>query len=280
MTSVKEMQETSRHLKSEGRTSGFVPTMGFLHKGHLSLIHHSKKENEITVVSIFVNPAQFAPNEDYSKYPRDTERDLQLLEEAGTDILFIPSEEEIYPPGYQTYIDVTEITKKQEGEFRPDHFKGVTTVVGILFNIIRPDKAYFGQKDAQQVAVIQQMVMDLKYNIEIKVCPTIREEDGLAMSSRNVYLSAEERKKALILSYSLKQSEEIISSGERSAAAVIKKINNNFLVEKSIHLNYIRIVEAETFKEAEKLETGKNYYVLIACRIGQTRLIDNILISV
>jgi pantoate--beta-alanine ligase len=274
------MQEISSRLKKENISIGFVPTMGALHEGHLSLVKESKKENDITIVSIFVNPAQFAPSEDYTKYPRDTEKDARLLHSEGVDYIFIPPVAEIYPADFKTYIEVTDITKKQEGEFRPDHFKGVTTIVAILFNIIQPSSAYFGQKDAQQSAVIKRMVDDLKYDIAVRVCPIVRENDGLAMSSRNIYLTEEERKKALILSASLKQAEEIINKEEREASVIIKMINRNFLAEKSIQLNYIRIVEADSFKEAEKLLSGKEYFILIACKIGKTRLIDNILISV
>ena len=254
--------------------------MGYLHKGHLSLIEESKKRVDITIVSVFVNPAQFAPNEDYSTYPRDLERDSELLEETGTDYLFIPSAEEIYPQDFQTYVDVSEITKIIEGEFRPTHFKGVTTIVSILFNCVKPDYAFFGQKDAQQAAVIKQMVNDLKYTIEVVTCPIIRESDGLAMSSRNIFLSPEEREKALLLNKSLKEAEEIIIAGERNTAVIVKRINNNFIKERSIHLNYIRVVNAETFKEVYKLETGKEYYFLIAAKVGSTRLIDNILLHI
>jgi pantoate--beta-alanine ligase len=254
--------------------------MGYLHKGHLSLIEESKKRADITIVSVFVNPTQFAPNEDFSAYPRDIDRDSSLLEQAGTDYLFFPSAADIYPDNFQTYVDVSEISKIIEGEFRPTHFKGVTTVVSILFNCVRPDFAFFGQKDAQQAAVIKRMVRDLKYAIEVVICPIVREPDGLALSSRNVYLSPEEREKALIISKSLKQAEEIIHAGERDTIAIVKRINNSFIKEKSVHLNYIRIVNAETFKEVDKLETGKDYYCLIAAKVGSTRLIDNNLIHI
>jgi pantoate--beta-alanine ligase len=254
--------------------------MGFLHKGHLSLIEASKKKTDITIVSIFVNPAQFAPNEDFSTYPRDLNRDSKLLEEAGVDYLFYPSADEIYPPGFQTYVDVSEMTKRIEGEFRPTHYKGVTTIVAILFNCISPDFAFFGQKDAQQSAVIKRMVEDLKYPVEVIVCPIIREQDGLAMSSRNIYLNPQEREKALVINTSLKQAEEIIAAGERNTVTIIKKINNNFIKETSIHINYLRIVEAQTFKEINKLESGMDYYILIAAKVGSTRLIDNNLIHI
>ena len=254
--------------------------MGSLHKGHLSLIEESKKGADITIVSVFVNPTQFSPNEDFNAYPRDIDKDSGLLEQAGTDYLFFPSAGDIYPDDFQTYVDLTEMSKTIEGEFRPTHFKGVTTIVSILFNCVRPDFAFFGQKDAQQAAVIKRMVKDLKYAIEIVICPIIREPDGLALSSRNVYLSPEERVKALILSNSLKQAEEIIHSGERNTVVIVKKINNSFLKEKSIHLNYIRIVNPESFKEVDKLEKGNDYYCLIAAKVGSTRLIDNKLIHV
>lgn len=254
--------------------------MGYLHNGHISLIEESKKRADITIVSIFVNPTQFAPTEDFKAYPRDIERDSRLLEQAGTDYLFFPSAVEIYPNNFQTYVDVTEISKIIEGEFRPTHFKGVTTIVSILFNCVKPDLAFFGQKDAQQTAVIKRMIEDLKYEIEVVICPIIREADGLALSSRNVYLNPEEREKALILNESLKQAEDIILSGERNTVTIIKKINNNFIKEKSVHLNYIRIVNADTFKETDKLEAGKDYYCLVAAKVGSTRLIDNRLIHI
>jgi pantoate--beta-alanine ligase len=254
--------------------------MGYLHEGHLSLIKESKKRADITIVSIFVNPTQFAPSEDFSKYPRDIDRDTRLLESIGTDYLFSPPVEEIYPENFQTYVDVTEITKRIEGEFRPTHFKGVTTIVSILFNCIRPDYAFFGQKDAQQSAVIQRMIIDMKYNIELVICPIVREPDGLALSSRNVYLSEENRTKALLLNNSLKNAEDIIKAGERNTIVIIKKINNNFIKESSLHVNYIRIVDAKTFKEVDKLESGKDYYCLIAAKVGATRLIDNNLVHI
>jgi pantoate--beta-alanine ligase len=254
--------------------------MGFLHEGHLSLVRESRKQCDITIVSIFINPTQFAPGEDLSVYPKDIEKDLSLLEKEGVDYVFLPDNDEIYPSGYQTYVDVTEISKKQEGEFRPDHFRGVTTIVAILFNIVYPDKAFFGQKDAQQSVVIKQMVKDLRFNITIIVCPTVREKDGLAMSSRNIFLNPAQREKSLIISRSLFQAEDIINKGEKDTASIIRAINNNFLRETSVHLNYIRIADAEYFSEPKSLEKGKEYFVLIACKIGSTRLIDNILVKV
>jgi len=253
--------------------------MGFLHKGHISLIEESKRRADVTIVSVFVNPAQFAPNEDFGTYPRDLDRDSSLLESAGTDYLFFPSAQDIYPEDFQTHVDVTEITKIIEGEFRPTHYRGVTTIVAILFNSIKPDFAFFGQKDAQQAAVIRQMVDDLKYDIEIIECPIVREDDGLAMSSRNIFLSPSEREKALIINKSLTHAKDLITSGEHNVKNVIKKINNIFINESTIHLNYLRIVDSETFKEIEKLEEGNSYYVLVAAKVGNTRLIDNLLVQ-
>jgi pantoate--beta-alanine ligase len=267
-------------LFKKGENIGFVPTMGFLHEGHLSLIRESKKICTKTIASIFVNPAQFGANEDFNKYPRDTDRDTALLEKEGVDYLFIPEANEIYPPGgYLTYVEVTDLSKKHEGEFRPDHFKGVTTIVAMLFNIIRPAKAFFGQKDAQQAVIIKRMVKDLKYNTEVIICPTLRENDGLAMSSRNIYLDPAQREKALILYNSLTSAEKLIQAGERDVLTIKKTVNNFFLRETSIHLNYIRVVNAESFSEPELLEDGKEYYILIACKIGTTRLIDNLFVK-
>jgi len=253
--------------------------MGFLHKGHISLIKESKKRADVTIVSVFVNPTQFAPNEDFSKYPRDIEKDTLLLSEEGVDFLFYPSVKEIYSDNYQTSVEVSDITKILEGEFRPTHYKGVTTVVAILFNCVNPDFAFFGQKDAQQTAVIRQMINDLKYDIEIVICPIIREDDGLAMSSRNIFLSPSEREKALIINQSLFQAREIIALGEYYAKTIIKKVNNNFLKESTIHLNYLKIVNAETFKEIDYLKKSESFYILVAAKVGNIRLIDNLLIN-
>ncbi|MGE5435832.1 MAG: pantoate--beta-alanine ligase [Syntrophothermus sp.] len=280
VNTIKEMQSYSNSVHREGKTVGFVPTMGYLHEGHLSLVKASKSKSDITIVSIFVNPTQFGPNEDFNKYPRDFEKDKSLLEEEGVDIIFYPDNKEIYPEHFQTYVEVTEIQKKHEGEFRPTHFKGVATIVSILFNAVKPDFAFFGQKDAQQVSLLKQMIRDLKFEINIIVCPIIREESGLAKSSRNIYLSDEEKQKALLLYNSLNMAKQMIEQGERKSSNIIKKMNQNFLAEKKIHLNYIRIVEENTFQETEQLEKGKSYFILIACKIGTTRLIDNLLFSI
>jgi pantoate--beta-alanine ligase len=274
------MRRISGELRKGNSVIGFVPTMGFLHDGHLTLVRQSIKNCDVTVVSIFVNPTQFSPTEDLSSYPRNLEKDFSLLANEGVDYVFVPDASEIYPEKFQTYVEVSEITKKHEGEFRPTHFKGVTTVVAILFNIVQPDKAFFGQKDAQQSVVIKKMVRDLNYDIEIIVVPTVREAGGLAMSSRNTYLDIKQKQKALIIYNSLNQAKELIAAGERDSRVLIKNINNNFLLETSVHLNYIRIVDAEDFTEPVTLEKGKSYFILIACKIGTTRLIDNLLVEV
>ncbi len=254
--------------------------MGFLHEGHLSLIRQSKQQCDVTIVSIFVNPTQFGPSEDFNNYPRDVDRDNKLLEAEGVDYLFLPSMEEIYPQNFQTYVNVDYITKNYEGEYRPTHFRGVTTVVLILFNCINLDFAFFGQKDAQQLAVIKQMVRDLKLNVKVIGCPIVRGSDGLAMSSRNIYLSDSERKDALALYHSLELAKKMIKSGERKANIILSEMIETFSKIPSANLDYISIVEAETFKTKDELITGKDYYVLVACKIGKTRLIDNLLITI
>jgi pantoate--beta-alanine ligase len=253
--------------------------MGYLHEGHLSLLKECKAKADVTIVSIFINPAQFAPNEDFSIYPRDIERDKKFLHEHKADYLFLPDEKDIYQEGFQSNVVVNQTTKILEGELRPEHFRGVTTIVAILFNCVNPDFAFFGQKDAQQTAVIKQMVYDLKYGIEIIECPIIREKDGLALSSRNIYLTGEDREKALLLFKSLNETRQMIEAGERDVKRIIKNIGALFLVEKNIHLNYVSVVD-EKFNVIEKLEEGIWYYVVIAAKIGKTRLIDNIKIKI
>ena len=250
--------------------------MGYLHEGHLSLIRESKKKCDITIVSIFVNPTQFSPSEDFQNYPRDIEKDNQLLENEDVDFLFLPDEREIYSYNFQTYVSVEQITQKLEGEFRPTHFRGVTTVVLILFNSVQPDFAFFGQKDAQQCAVIKQMVEDLKLPVQIVECPIIREEDGLAMSSRNVYLSTEERTKALTLYKALLYGTKLIEGKEMNPQVVIDNMKVIIAEEKSIKLDYVAIVNAYGFREVDLIDEGNEYYILVAARIGSTRLIDNI----
>ncbi len=256
---------------------GFVPTMGFLHKGHLSLVKKAKAENSTVVVSIFVNPTQFGPTEDFKTYPRNLERDLSLLEKAHTDIVFIPSNEEMYPPEFNSWIEVQKLTDKLEGKSRPGHFKGVTTVVAKLFNIIEPTRAYFGQKDAQQALVIQKMVVDLNMNLEIVVCPTVREKDGLAMSSRNTYLNPQEREAAAVLFKALTRAQQMREKGESKAERLCQEIVAFIKEEPLATIEYISIADTQTLEELT--EISKPALVSMAIRIGQTRLIDNIVLK-
>lgn len=274
------MQDVSFSLKSAGKTIGFIPTMGSLHEGHLSLVKRSKELCDVTIVSIFVNPTQFSPSEDLALYPRDIEKDNKLLLEQKVDYLFYPDANEIYPENFQTFVAVNHITKKLEGEFRPAHFKGVTTVVNILFNCVMPHHAFFGQKDAQQAAVIKQMVIDLKMPVNINVCPIVRETGGLAMSSRNVYLSGDERKDALVLYKALQKAKKMIGEGERRVSLIISEMITIIAKIKSLKLDYIKIVESKSFEAGEELKSSNEYYILIACKIGKIRLIDNELIVV
>jgi len=253
--------------------------MGYLHEGHLSLVRKARSKADITIASIFINPTQFAPTEDLANYPRNIKRDKAKLVKEGVDILFFPDTKEIYADGFQTFVEVNEITAKLEGESRPTHFKGVTTIVSILFNCVKPDFAFFGQKDAQQAEVIKRMVKDLKFNTKIVVSPIVREKDGLAMSSRNVYLSDQERKDALVLSKSLKGAKEKIRGGEKSTAKILSWMKKLINSVESSDLDYVSIVEANSFRQEEKLIKGKKYYILVACKIGKTRLIDNLLIK-
>ena len=274
------MQDVSLSLKSSGKTIGFIPTMGFLHKGHLSLVKKSKELCDVTIVSIFVNPAQFSPSEDLALYPRDIEKDNKQLLDQKVDYLFFPEANDIYPQNFQTFVDVIHITKNYEGESRPTHFRGVTTIVNILFNCVMPDHAFFGQKDAQQAAVIKQMINDLKIPVNIIICPIVRESDGLAMSSRNVYLSEDERRDALVLYNALQKAKKMIVKGERRVSLIISEMMALIEKVKSSNLDYIKIVETRLFETVEELKSSNEYYILIACKIGNTRLIDNELIKI
>jgi len=254
-------------------TVGLVPTMGFLHAGHISLVKRAVSECENVVVSIFVNPTQFGPTEDFAAYPRDLDRDIALLREAGAHLVWAPSEEVMYPDGYQTYVTVEEITKVLEGAMRPTHFRGVTTVVAKLFNAVQPDRAYFGQKDAQQVAVLTQMVRDLNFNLQMVVCPIIREPDGLALSSRNTYLDATERQTALVLSRALRKARAEYASGERNTQKIRSAMDAVFDAEPGAKVQYISIADPVTLKEIDRIETQA--LVSMAVYVGKTRLIDN-----
>ena len=249
--------------------------MGFLHEGHLSLVRKSKELCDVTIVSIFVNPTQFAPTEDLEKYPADIERDIKLLIDEGVDYLFIPETNQMYTKNFQTFINVEELSKILEGQFRPTHFRGVTTIVNILFNCTNPDYAFFGQKDIQQVIVIKRMVKDLKLRIRLVICPIVREPDGLALSSRNIYLSENERKDAPILHQSIISAKKMINAGEKRTAIIIAEMNSIINSVSTSNLDYINIVEADSFEIVDELKPGNEYYILIACKIGSTRLIDN-----
>ena len=277
-TKILEIQEHIKQLKRAGKQIGFVPTMGYLHAGHLSLIEAAVKENDLVVVSIFVNPKQFGPREDFAEYPRDLERDLDLISQAGGEIVFIPETAEIYPENFQSYVEVREITANLCGAKRPGHFLGVATVVNKLFNIIKPDKAYFGQKDAQQCQVIKRMVLDLNMDVEIIICPIVREADGLALSSRNVYLNQEERKQATVLSQALFKAQELIRDGERDSTT-IKNIMEKMITQKPLaKIDYISIVDETTLQDVQHL--NQNILIALAVKFGNTRLIDNIILEV
>jgi pantoate--beta-alanine ligase len=258
-------------------TVGFVPTMGYLHEGHLSLIRRAKEECDHVIVSIFVNPTQFGPKEDLSKYPRDIERDLKLIEPLGADLIWMPTAEIMYPKGYQTWVEVEALTKSLEGAMRPGHFRGVTTVVAKLFNGVQPHKAYFGQKDAQQAAVIRQMVRDLNFPIEIVVCPIVREADGLAMSSRNVYLNEEQRKAATVLFRSLSAAKELYEGGERNAENVRRMMKEMLAGEPLAEPQYVSCADYDTLEELDVI--NEKALLSMAVFIGKTRLIDNFVLG-
>ncbi len=275
---IATLRQIIKDARHRGQTVGFVPTMGFLHEGHLSLLRRARAENDLVVLSIFVNPLQFGINEDYNEYPRDLERDSALAEEAGCDLIFYPAVKEMYPRGYATFVDVERLTSGLCGASRPGHFRGVTTVVTKLFNIVTPDRTYFGQKDAQQALVIRRMAADLNMDLEVIVMPTVREHDGLAMSSRNVYLSPEQRKAAPILYQSLLQAKESIKKGERSAAAVRNQIIQNISAEPLASIDYVSVTDTTELQEIDRIQNQA--LIALAVRFGQTRLIDNILVEV
>lgn len=273
---IKEVREIVSEWRKEGLTVGLVPTMGYLHEGHQSLIRKSVEQNDRTVVSVFVNPIQFGPTEDLEAYPRDINRDMKAVEEVGGDLIFNPEPAEMYPGHFTSFIDTTETTELLCGAVRPIHFRGVCTVVGKLFNIVLPDKAYFGQKDAQQLATIRRFVRDLNFPVGIVACPIVREEDGLAKSSRNTYLSPAERQAALILSQSLKKGKALIEQGEKSAEKVKEVITESLKTEPLARIDYVEVVDFENIQRVETIE-GETL-VAIAVYIGKTRLIDNFII--
>jgi len=271
---IKEMRSFSQRVKAFGKTIGFVPTMGALHEGHLSLVTEARRKSGVVVVSIFVNPIQFGPKEDYTHYPRNLARDKKLLKEVGTDVIFVPEVEEMFPEGFKTYVEVEALSKVMCGKSRPTHFKGVTTVVAKLFNIVLPDYAFFGEKDYQQQVIIKQMVKDLNFPVEIITLPTVREFDGLAMSSRNAYLSEKERKIAPILYQALTLAKEEIKKGERDPQKVIRKMRTLIAQEPAVRLDYITLVHPETLEEL-KVIRGR-VLIALAAYLGKARLIDNL----
>ncbi|MFQ5817406.1 MAG: pantoate--beta-alanine ligase [Terriglobia bacterium] len=277
LTRVAEMQVAATGLRARGKHIGFVPTMGALHEGHLSLVRRAQEESDVTVVSLFVNPAQFGPTEDYRNYPRDLARDTDLLRRAGVDFLFAPPVEELYPPDFQTYVTLERVAAPLEGQFRPGHFRGVATVVAKLFGIVQPHRAYFGRKDAQQCAVVKQVVRDLHLPVEVVVCPIVREPDGLAISSRNAYLSPEERTAARVLYQSLCRARDLIRSGERRPDAILAAMRQLIGEEPRARLDYVAIVDPERLTPQTRLE-GRGL-VALAVWIGRARLIDNLLVE-
>jgi len=271
------MKAACRKVQRAGKTLGFVPTMGALHEGHLSLVRFSKARCDVTAVSIFVNPLQFGPSEDLAKYPRDLERDAKLLDELGVDLLFVPRVDKMYPPGAKTYVLVEELSDKLDGASRPGHFRGVATVVAKLFEIVRPDFAFFGQKDAAQIAVLYKMVSDLNLDVKLMVCPIVREADGLAMSSRNAYLTPEQRQQALVLHRSLMKVQSAVEAGERDAAKLIEIGKSVIAEEPGARLDYFAVVDLETLDPVTLISDGS--LVAVAAYLGATRLIDNILLT-
>ncbi len=271
---IAEMKKIRHELKG---SVGFVPTMGYLHEGHLSLIRRSRAENDFTFSSIFVNPTQFGPNEDFDRYPRDYPRDFAMLEKEKTDLVFLPPVKEMYPDLYNTWVEVGKVTDRLEGAIRPGHFRGVATVVTKLFNIVNPTHAYFGQKDAQQCIVIKKMAVDLNMNVEVIICPTVREADGLAMSSRNVYLNPEERQQAPVLHKALSTAHVMWEEGERDAKKLRQAIQNLIQQKPLAQIDYISIANALTLEELDNAEAP--VVISLAVRFGKTRLIDNILLE-
>jgi pantoate--beta-alanine ligase len=277
ITTIAEMKAACRRVSRNGRTLGFVPTMGALHEGHLSLVRASQARCDVTAISIFVNPLQFGPAEDLEKYPRPVERDAALLEELGVDLLFLPTAREMYPPGAQTYVLVEGLSNKLDGASRSGHFRGVATVVTKLFEIVRPGFAFFGQKDAAQVAVLRKLATDLDMDVEIVVCPIVRERDGLAMSSRNMYLTPEQRQQALVLSRSLHQVQAAVEQGERDSAKLIEIGKQAIAEEAGARLDYFAIVDPHTLDPVADVSRGA--LVAVAAYVGATRLIDNIMVA-
>jgi pantoate--beta-alanine ligase len=271
---IKEMKQLRLKLPEP---LGFVPTMGYLHEGHLALVRQARAENSSVVVSIFVNPTQFGPHEDFDRYPRDPKRDLALLEKEGVDVVFMPSVGEMYPPEFNSWVEVGKIAQRLEGASRPGHFRGVATVVARLFDIVQPNRAYFGQKDAQQLIVIKKMVAELKMNLEVVAVPTVREPNGLAMSSRNTYLNPEERKAAVVLYQALGLAQRLFSGGEKDANLIRRQMKELIQKQPLAEIDYISIADVETLDELDEVKPPA--LVSLAVKIGKTRLIDNVVIG-
>jgi pantoate--beta-alanine ligase len=274
LVTIAEMKQVRRELTG---TVGLVPTMGYLHEGHLELVRRAKTDNPWAVVSIFVNPTQFGPKEDFTAYPRDIPRDLKMLETVKTDFVFIPPVAEMYPPRFSTWVDLEKVTERLEGATRPGHFRGVATVCTKLFNIVEPTKAYFGQKDAQQCVVIKKLVAELNMNLEIAIVPTVREPDGLAMSSRNTYLKPDERKAAVVLYQSLNLAQQMWSQGEKDAEKIRRAMINHIKKQPLAIIDYISIADAETLEELKEIKPPT--LVSLVVRIGRPRLLDNIILE-
>jgi pantoate--beta-alanine ligase len=276
LETIRDVQDYVAGCRKKGLTIGFVPTMGAFHEGHLSLMRQARKDNRAVIVSIFVNPLQFSAGEDYDRYPRRLEQDARLAESEGVDVLFIPSVAEMYPKGFDTHVDQTDLPSKLCGPFRPGHFRGVLTVVTKLLNIVKPDRAYFGQKDYQQFLIIRRAVIDLNLDVEVKLLPTVREEDGLAMSSRNVYLGPKQRKDATCLYRALRRAEELVAAGESSATRVAAEMKRLIHRVKGTRIDYVAIVNSETLEPVKEIK-GKTL-IALAVRIGKARLIDNVIV--
>lgn len=277
---VSEMQVTAARLRSSGKRISVVPTMGFLHEGHLSLVRLARQHGDVVITTIFVNPTQFGPSEDFHRYPRDFDRDTHLAVDAGTDYIFAPATEEMYREGHATYVNVERVTSYLEGKSRPGHFRGVATIVAKLFNVTRPHCAVFGQKDAQQVVVVKQMLQDLNFDVEIVVGPIVREPDGLAMSSRNTYLTPQQRKEATVLFRSLTLANEKIRSGERRSEQVIRAMTDLIASTTSGAVDYVSVADGTTLEEVSTCEAGRPLLISLAVRFGNTRLIDNISLTI
>jgi pantoate--beta-alanine ligase len=279
ISTIREMQRVAENLRLEGKRIGVVPTMGFLHEGHLSLIKVAREKSDVVIVTIFVNPTQFGPTEDFRRYPRDLKRDRRLAEEAGCDVLFTPSVREMYPDDFLTYVQVDRLSSILEGKFRPTHFRAVATIVAKLFNITKPHLAVFGQKDAQQAIIIKQIVRDLNFDIDILVAPIVREVDGLAMSSRNVYLKAGERSDALVLRKALDLAESMVHRGQYDSRKIRRKMRQLITSGGRVDVDYVSIVDADTLDVLPKLQKGRRTLIALAARVGNTRLIDNIVLT-